>query len=65
MLVFEALSESHDTSGFACGTKPFDDYIQQLALYEQRQGITRTFVAIEDTADPAVAMGYFTLSHLA
>lgn len=61
MIVFQPLSESHNTSGFACGTKPFDDYIQQQAIYEQSRGITRTFVAIEDTSDSPVALGYFTL----
>lgn len=61
MIVFEALSETHNATNFSCGTKPFDDYIQRQAIFEQRRGITRTFVAIENTADPTVPVGYLTL----
>ncbi len=61
MIVFEPLSEYHDASGFTCGTKPFDDYLKREAIYEQRQEVTKTFVAIESTADPRAPVGFFTL----
>jgi hypothetical protein len=61
MILFEALSEKHNTASFSCGTKPIDDYIRREAIYDHRADRIRTFLAIDTDTDPAVPIGYFSL----
>ena len=62
---FEPLTEQHDVEGFACGEAPLDRWLAQPALSNQRRSLSRTFVAVDDTAGhPAGAgpvAGYATL----
>jgi GNAT superfamily N-acetyltransferase len=40
----EPLIEKHDCSDFRCGKQSLDDWLKELALYNQRANYTRTFV---------------------
>jgi len=54
-LRLEALAETHDVAGFACGDAAIDEYLTQRARADQRAGKTR--VAARD----AQVVGYFAL----
>jgi GNAT superfamily N-acetyltransferase len=62
---FEPLTEGHDVERFACGEASLDRWLTQHALSNQRRSLSRTFVAVDDTAGhPAGAgpvAGYVTL----
>src|SRR5262245_2585565 len=40
----EPLAEKHDCSDFRCGKQSLDDWLNDIALYNQRENYTRTFV---------------------
>ncbi len=54
----ELLTEKHDRSGFACGKPPLNQYIKKYALVNQRNDISRTYVATRDNR----VVGYYTLA---
>jgi GNAT superfamily N-acetyltransferase len=59
----EALSRKHDRSGFDCGVKALNDFLQSTARQHQEKGISRTFVLVDpDFPNAARIIGYFTLS---
>lgn len=62
---FEPLTESHEVEGFSCGEASLDQWLVSYALSNQRRSLSRTFVAVEDTAGHAdgtgPVCGYVTL----
>ena len=63
MLRIEPLGSSHDRGGFDCGVAALDRYLRETARQHVAKGIAKTFVLVEDTADPPKAiLGFFTLS---
>lgn len=52
------LTERHHTDRFECGKPPLDAFLKELALFNQTQGYTRTFVIAD--ADYQV-VGYHSL----
>ena len=51
----------HDRQGFACGVPALDDYIRRFAEQHRRRGISSVYV-LTDSAQPALVLGYYTLS---
>ncbi len=47
---FEPLTERHEIAGFACGEPSLDRWLADHALANQRRSLSRTFVAVDDTA---------------
>ena len=56
----EPLSAHHDRDGFACGEAALDLYIRTQAGQDDRRGMSRIFVAVEETGKRVV--GFYTLS---
>jgi GNAT superfamily N-acetyltransferase len=56
----EALSASHDQTGFACGVEPLDRYFKEQVSQDIRRRATACFVAV-DLANGRIA-GYYTLA---
>lgn len=54
----ELLTEEHDTTGFGCGKAPLNQYLKKYALANQRNDISRTYVATRDDR----VVGYYTLT---
>jgi GNAT superfamily N-acetyltransferase len=46
----QALTGSHDRSGFDCGVEALDIWLRQTAMQHQAKGISRTFVAVPGDA---------------
>jgi GNAT superfamily N-acetyltransferase len=56
----EALTKTHDRSGFACGVEALDRYLKQQARQDADKHVAAPFVLV---APPGVAvLGYYTLS---
>lgn len=55
----EPLRADHDLSTFECGEPSLDDWLRRLALINQLNGASRTFVVMDDT--PQV-VGYYALA---
>jgi predicted GNAT family N-acyltransferase len=60
LFVIELLERRHDRTGFSCGTKTLDAYLQRQAGQDLRRNIASVFVAIESGSDKVV--GYYTLA---
>ena len=59
----EILDQSHDRSGFDCGTAPLNHYIQQVARQHAERGISRVFVLVEEVEQtPKPILGFFSLA---
>jgi hypothetical protein len=59
-LIVERLANHHDRSKFDCGVEELNIYLQKYSSQHQRRGVSRTYVAIEDTAERV--LGYYTIS---
>jgi ribosomal protein S18 acetylase RimI-like enzyme len=57
-LRFGPLSKMHDRTGFSCGSAPLDRWFATQAGQDERRGITRVFVAVDDEG----IAGFYTLS---
>lgn len=55
----EHLADRHDVAGFTCGVKAMDDCLARHGLENERRGLSRTYVLLDD--GDAVA-GYYTLT---
>ena len=55
----EPLSSRHDRAGFSCGTPDLDDYFRHRAGQDERRGVARVFVAVEEDLG---VVGFYTLS---
>lgn len=55
------LDSDAQTSGFDCGEKALDDYLQRYASQDVKRGTARVFVA-SPVGQPQVICGFFTLS---
>jgi GNAT superfamily N-acetyltransferase len=63
MIRFEPLGEQHNVSSFHSRFTFLDDYLKQDALNEARQGIAKTFVAIDSLPEEGEEIvGFFTLA---
>ena len=51
----------HDRSGFDCGIRALDEYLQRFADQHRRRGISAVYVLVESSA-PELILGYYTLS---
>lgn len=58
--VVEALTSSHDRTGFSCGTEALDRYFHRQVSQDVRKRATACFVAIEEESDNVA--GYYTLA---
>ncbi len=54
----------HDRRGFSCGVAPLDEYLKKHANQNQRDNISKTFVAYKKNCsiNPKAIQGYYTLS---
>lgn len=64
----ERLGRHHDRRQFSCGAKELDDFLKQYAFQNQKNHISKTFVAVEDAQVAAneknekEVLGFYTLS---
>jgi GNAT superfamily N-acetyltransferase len=56
----EVLSRNHDRRAFSCGKPPLDVFLQTQATRYAREGVGKTFVAVNPPSNQVV--GYFTLA---
>ncbi|NVZ10769.1 GNAT family N-acetyltransferase [Allochromatium humboldtianum] len=56
-----ALDGNAQTTGFDCGEKALDEYLQRYASQDIKRGVARVFVA-SPTVQPQVTAGFYTLS---
>ncbi len=56
-----ALDAAVQTTGFACGEKVIDEYLQRYATQDIKRGVARVFVA-SMAEQPNVVAGFYTLS---
>jgi predicted GNAT family N-acyltransferase len=56
----ERLASSHDVAAFNCGEPSLNSFLQKYALNNDRAGLGRTFLAIEQ--NQKLVAGYFTIS---
>ena len=61
MLSIQSLTGRHDRNAFASGSDPLDAWLQQTAQQHQKRGISKTFVAVEESA-PTRVLGYYALT---
>lgn len=54
-------SNVHDCVKFDCGVPVLNDYLAKFATQHRRRGISQTYVLV-DPSEPAVVLGYYTLS---
>lgn len=54
-----ALDSTHDRGDFDCGEPSLNDYLKRFALQNAKQGLGRTWVAVE--AGGVAVKGYYTL----
>jgi len=59
-LIVERLANHHDRSKFDCSVQALNIYLQKYSSQRQRKGVSRTYVATEDTAERV--LGYYTIS---
>lgn len=52
---------THDRSGFDCGVRELNEYLQRLADQHRKKGISTTWVLV-DSAAPKLILGYYSLS---
>lgn len=55
------LTGSHDRQGFDCGRTELNDWLQRIARQHQDKGLSKTFVAVQESA-PAIVCGYYALT---
>jgi hypothetical protein len=60
----EALSPSHDRSGFSCGVTVLDEYLQRQASQDMRRHVAAVFVMVSED-QPQTILGYYTLASYA
>jgi ribosomal protein S18 acetylase RimI-like enzyme len=58
---FEELNRSHNRTGFDCGVKELNDFLNNLARQNLKKGLSRTFV-LTGKRVPEEILGYYTLS---
>lgn len=62
---FEPLTDHHEVKGFSCGEPSLDRWLTTHALANQQRSLSRTFVAIDDSAGhptgAGTVVGYVTL----
>lgn len=52
---------SHDRQSFDCGRQELNDWLQKVARQHQDKGLSKTFVAIDET-NPTQICGYYALT---
>lgn len=60
MYRIERISKSHDKTSFDCGVDALNTFLQRYARQNDRKGLSRTYVLLEDGSDTVV--GFYTLS---
>jgi ribosomal protein S18 acetylase RimI-like enzyme len=58
--LIEELRPGHDRCAFSCGHASLNDFIRRYAGQNERNGVSRTFVAVHPGS--AVVLGYYSLS---
>ncbi len=59
---FETLERAHDREGFDCGVGELNAFLRRHARQQQKTGVSRTVVLVEqDAAPPKPILGFFTL----
>lgn len=62
MIEFKKLDKTvHDRKSFSCGVPELDDFLKKFAAQNQAAGYSTTHVLV-DSDEPAVILGYVTLS---
>ena len=61
MLSIQSLTGRHDRNAFASGSDPLDTWLRQTAQQHQKRGISKSFVAVEESA-PTRVLGYYALT---
>ena len=62
MLNIQPLTGRHDRSQFQSGSDPLDLWFRQTAQQHQKRGISKTFVAVDDAAEPTRILGFYALT---
>jgi GNAT superfamily N-acetyltransferase len=57
----EAISKSHDRTGFDCGDADLNEFLQRFARRSHDLGGAKTFLAIDD-ADNRTVLGFYSLA---
>jgi predicted GNAT family N-acyltransferase len=57
----QPLRDAHDTRAFDCGVEVLNDWLRNTARQHSRKGISRTFVAVDDTI-PNHICGFYSLT---
>lgn len=60
-MLIQALTGNHDRRGFDCGRAELNDWLTRVARQHQDKGLSKTFVAVQETA-PAAILGYYALT---
>ena len=55
------LAGSHDRRQFDCGRVELNDWLARVARQHQDKGLSRTYVAADETV-PAIVLGYYALT---
>jgi GNAT superfamily N-acetyltransferase len=57
----EPIEKRHDRTGFDCGDRDLNDFLQRHARKSHEKGVAKTFLAI-DNADDSKILGVYSLS---
>jgi GNAT superfamily N-acetyltransferase len=57
----EPISRRHDRSGFDCGSRELNEYLDRYARQNHESGGAKTFVAVP-LAEPTRVLGYYSIS---
>ncbi|EIC23194.1 hypothetical protein Thi970DRAFT_00850 [Thiorhodovibrio frisius] len=60
-MLIQPLTGQHDRRAFDCGRSELNDWLVKIARQHQDKGLSKTFVAVQETA-PSVILGYYALT---
>jgi GNAT superfamily N-acetyltransferase len=60
-LIIEPISKIHNREVFDCGVEELTRFLREQAFQDHRKDLSRTFVMVDEDADPSRIIGYHTL----
>lgn len=60
-MLIQALTGAHKRETFDCGRAELNDWLRRIARQHQERNISKTFVAVDETA-PSAILGYYALT---
>ena len=58
----ESLEQRHNRSSFDCGVKELNRFLKKYSFQNQKNNISKTFVAVDDVQLTKDVLGFYTLS---